>query len=265
MSVALDGYLERIGWSGSREPSLETLAGLLRRHLIAIPFENLDVLLGRPVRIDLDSIQRKLVQDRRGGYCFEHATLFAAVLDALGFDAARHSARVVLFAPREQSPRAHMFLTVLLREGRFVADPGLGGPAPLFPVPLTEGPPESAANHWMAREGDYWILRTRRDGKPLDAWVSILERDNPIDFEMANHFAATHPASPFVNRIMMSRFTENGRVTVMNRDVTVTEGDRTAESQLADRHALRDLLRDRFGFDLPAVEGIKVPAIAEWP
>ncbi len=265
MSLALDEYFERICWAGDRKPNHETLAGLLRKHMTAIPFENLDVLLGRPVRVDLESVQRKLVRDRRGGYCFEHVTLFGAVLDALGFETARHSARVVLFTPREESPRAHMFLTVTLPQGRFVVDPGFGGPAPLVPVPLTGGSPEiPGMTHWLARNGDDWILRTERDGKPFDAWVSTLERDHPVDFEMANHFTATHPDSPFVNMIMMSRFTEDGRVSVMNRDVTVGGGVRSEARRLADRHALRELLREQFGFDLPDVEQIKVPAIPEW-
>jgi N-hydroxyarylamine O-acetyltransferase len=77
------------------QPTFETLAGLLHAHMLRIQFENLDVLLGRPVRLDLDSLQDKLVRARRGGYCFEHATLFAAVLEKLGFQPVRHAARVV--------------------------------------------------------------------------------------------------------------------------------------------------------------------------
>ena len=207
----LEAYFARTGWTGDRTPSYATLAGLLRHHMIAVPFENLDVLLGRPVRIDLDSVQRKLVDDRRGGYCFEHATLFGAVLDALGFDTERHSARVVLFTPPEASPRTHMFLTVTLAEGRFVIDPGFGGPAPRVPVPLA-ATPGTGATHWLARDGALWILRSERDGKQLDAWVTTLEPDHPVDFEMANHFVSTHPASPFRSRLMMSRFTATGRV-----------------------------------------------------
>jgi N-hydroxyarylamine O-acetyltransferase len=264
MSLVLEDYLQRIGWAGGRDATYDTLAGLLRKHMTAIPFENLDVLLGRPVKLDLESLQGKLVRERRGGYCFEHVTLFAAVLDALGFQTARHSARVVLFTPRQESPRAHMFLTVTLPQGRFVVDPGFGGPAPLFPVPLVDGSPQNGMTHWMAHDGDHWILRTERDGKPFDAWVSTLENDHPVDFEMANHFMATHAGSPFVNLIMMSRFTEDGRVTVMNRDITVVGGVRSEAGTLADRQAFRQLLRERFGFDLPDVEQIKVPAIPEW-
>ncbi len=265
MSLALDEYFARIGWAGDRAPTYETLAGLLRRHMTAIPFENLDVLLGRPPKLDLDGLQRKLVRERRGGYCFEHASLFGAVLDSLGFETARHSARVVLFTPRDSAPRTHMFLTVALPQGRFVVDPGFGGPAPLAPVLLAEGSPTTpGATHWFARDGDAWILRTERDGKPLDAWVSTLERDHPVDFEVANHFTATHPDSPFLHMLMMSRFTEGGRVTVMNRDVAIAGAGKTDATRLPDRRALRELLQDHFGFDLPDVEQLNIPAIPEW-
>jgi N-hydroxyarylamine O-acetyltransferase len=265
-SLDLGAYLKRIRWDGSRDPTFDTLCGLLRAHMSSIPFENLDVLLGRPVRLDLDSIQDKLVRARRGGYCFEHTTLFAAVLEELGFHPVRHSARVVLFSPRTETPRAHMFLTVALPEGTFVVDPGFGGPAALWPVPLVDASASqgSGATHWMARDGDYWVLRTLRDGQPMDAWISTLEQDHPVDYEMANHFTATHPGSLFVNRLLMSLFKEDGRVTLMNRDFTIHEGARAEQGQLADRGAFRSLLIEQFGFDLPDVEGLRVPTIPEW-
>jgi len=98
-TVDLDAYFQRVRWSGGRDPTLETLAGLIEAHTAHIPFENLDVLLGRTLRLDLEGLQDKIVGACRGGYCFEHASLFAAVLEALGFQVARHAARVVLFGP----------------------------------------------------------------------------------------------------------------------------------------------------------------------
>ena len=89
----LDRYLARIGWTASREPTFGTLSGVLRAHMRSIPFENLDVLLGRGVRIDLDSVQAKLVGARRGGYCFEHGTIVQAALTRLGFTPTAHTAR----------------------------------------------------------------------------------------------------------------------------------------------------------------------------
>jgi N-hydroxyarylamine O-acetyltransferase len=265
-ALDFDAYVERIQYSGRTDPGFDTLAGLLRAHMAAIPFENLDVLFGRPVRLDLDGVQGKLVRARRGGYCFEHATLFAAVLERLGFHPVRHTARVVLFAPRTQSPRTHMFLTVPLGEGTFVVDPGFGAFAPCVPIVLGEGTAAllGLATHWMARDEEVWVLRTQSGGKTLDCWVSTLDHDNLVDFEVGNHFTATHPTSPFVNRIMMRALTGDGRVTVMNRDLTIWRGNEAHAAQLADRTALRSLLVEHFGFDLPEVERLRVPSIPEW-
>lgn len=266
LSFDLDAYLDRIGWRGEVAPTLAALSALLAAHIARIPFENLDVLLGRPIRLDLDAIQAKLVRARRGGYCFEHATLFAAALDRFGFRPLRHAARVVLFVPRTVSTRTHMFLSVALAEGRFVVDPGFGALAPRQPLPLVDRgtAPPADATHWFARDGPFWALRTWRDGEAVDAWLSTLGEENPSDFEVANHYTATHPASPFVNRLTLRAYTGVGRVTVMNREATIWRGDVPQPVQLADRGQLRALLVEHFGFDLPEVEQMRVPAVPEW-
>jgi N-hydroxyarylamine O-acetyltransferase len=262
----LDAYFERVRWDGDTSPSLETLSGLMWAHMTHIPFENLDVLLGRPVRLDLDSLQQKLVRSRRGGYCFEHMTLFAAAIEALGFRPARHSARVLLMSARQESARTHMFLTVAVEDGTYVLDPGFGGPAATFPVPLVDGGVcgPAGASHWMHRQGDDWVLRHRLGIEPADAWISTLECDFPIDFELASHYTSTHPSSPFVNNLFLSLFKPDGRIGVRNRDVTVRQGDRVQFFQLDDRAALRTLLVEQFGFDLPEAEHLRIPLIPEW-
>ena len=249
----LDGYFTRIGWRGARTSSADVLAGIVAHHMRAIPFENLDVLLGRPPRLDLASLEQKLVTDKRGGYCYEHATLVAAVLGELGFEVKTHSARVVMVTPRSAAPRTHMFLTV----GDVMLDPGFGGMAPLGPVPL-DGTPYGG--HRLMRDGSELVLEI--DGKRL--WMTSLEHDIPIDFVMANHFTATHPSSHFTQAIMARAFTADGEVRVRNRDVTLIRGGETQTYQRADRRALRELLAQHFGFDLPEVESMRVPQIAEW-
>ncbi len=262
-ALALDEYLERVGYGGGTEPSRDTLAALLRAHMAAIPFENLDVLLRRQVRLDLGAVQDKLVRAHRGGYCFEQATLFAAVLERLGFQPVRHTARVVLVSPRTESPRTHMFLTVPLGGQTFVVDPGFGALAPDFPVMLG-GVDVGVPTHRVVRDGKYWLLQARPGDKTIDCWVSTLDQDNLVDFEVGNHFTATHPTSPFVNRIMMRALTADGRVSLLNRDLTIRHGDEVHSTQLADRAELRALLVEYFGFDLPEVEQLRVPSIPEW-
>ena len=265
-TLDLAAYFDRIGWNGGTHPTFETLAGLLRAQMSSIPFENLDVLLGRRVRLDLEALQEKIVRARRGGYCFEQVTLFAAVLEQIGFAPIRHSARVVLVNPRTAAPRTHMFLTVPLAEGTFVVDPGFGAQAPRVPVSLVDGAEArvDGETHWLVRDGRHWVLRAQTGDKIIDCWASTLEQENLIDFEMGNHYTATHASSPFVNRLMMFTHADDSRVTVMNRDVTVQRGGQLRSTQLADRAALRALLVEHFGFDLPEVERLRVPSIPEW-
>lgn len=153
-NINLSAYFERIRWGGSARPCFETLAGLLDAHMSNIPFKNLDVLLGRPIRLDLDGVQAKIVRARRGGYCFEHGILFAAVLEALEFQPIRQTARVALFAPPTASPRTHMFLRVPVEGGEHIVDPGFGGLAPPVPVPPSKTSFSSEFPRFEARHED---------------------------------------------------------------------------------------------------------------
>jgi N-hydroxyarylamine O-acetyltransferase len=265
-SIDLDAYFDRVGWSAGASPTFTTLSGLLDSHVSRIPFENLDVLLGRRVRLDVEGLKDKLLRAHRGGYCFEHATLLAAVLEKLGFRLARHSARVILETPATVAPRDHMFLTVVLPEGTFVVDPGFGSMSSRIPIPLREGAQvrRGEETHWMIRDGGLWVLRMQRGAKSVNAWASTLEHDNAADFEMSNYFTATHPTSLFVNQIVINAFTPDGRIGVSNRDVTIVRNGRYQKAQLADRKGLRGVLKEHLGFDLPELEGIRVPAIPEW-
>ncbi len=263
--VDLNAYFRRIKWHGGTDPTYQTLAGLLDAHIAHIPFENFDILLRRPIRLDLEGLQAKLVHRRRGGYCFEHATLFAAVLEALGFAPTRHAARVIVFRPRAEVPRTHMFLSVTVDGTRYVVDPGFGPFASRLPLPLDgTALPTARPTHRMAHEEDEWILHATRDGALIPAWMSTLRAEYPIDFEVANHFTATHPNSMFVNRILASAVTPDGRVNVLNQDVTHLRGGEATTARLPDRAALRSLLAEHLGFDLPDIETLHAPAIPDW-
>jgi N-hydroxyarylamine O-acetyltransferase len=146
-----------------------------------------------------------------------------------------------------------MFLTV----GDHMLDPGFGGQAPRVPVPL-DGTQVGA--YRLVAVGRERALE--KDGKQL--WLSTFDEDIPIDFEMANHFTATHPASHFTQGLSLRAFTRDGEVRVRNRDVTVLRGEDKQTYQLADRAALRALVAEHFGFDLPELLGVRVPLIPEW-
>jgi N-hydroxyarylamine O-acetyltransferase len=263
---SLDAYLARLGWTGPVEPTLPMLTALTRAHIASIPFENVDVLLGRGIRIDLDGICQKIIAGRRGGYCFEHGTLFQAAIDRIGFRSTAHAARVLTLVPRQQAARTHMFLTVEIDGDSFLVDPGFGGHGPLVPVPVREGADarDGADRHRMVRRDDEWVLEAEIDGRLVPLWTSTLEPQFPVDFEVANHWVSTAAASPFVNRLMLRALMPGGRTSVMNRDVSLLRGGRAEKYQLADRAALRQLLADHFGFDLPEVERLRVPHVPEW-
>ncbi len=264
-TLDLPAYLARIGYDGPTKPDLASLGGLLAAHMNAIPFENIDVLLGRPIRLDLGALQKKIVTGKRGGYCFEQGTLFLAALRALGFDAEARTARVILVLKPDAAPRGHMYLAVRLPEGEFVADPGLGGMGCRAPIPLDGS---------LAREGDeVWSIRTedrRRvlevesPGRRIDAWIAGFDDDNWVDFEVANHWFSTHSASPMANRMMLRAMIPGGRLTVMNKDAALRANGATERFEIEDRAALRRLVQHYCGFDCPEIETMRVPSLPDW-
>src|SRR5262249_23655022 len=173
------------GWNGARDTSFATLSGILKAHTGTIPFENLDVLLSRPPRLDLEGLQDKLVVRRRGGYCFEHATLLAAALTELGFAPMTHAARVILMRPKEQSPRGHMFLSVKFGDETFLLDPGFASYSAREPLPFRAGDLGSNQTHVLTRDGELWTLHVRRDGVLIPGWVTTMEQEHAIDFEVS--------------------------------------------------------------------------------
>ena len=161
LPLDLDAYLHRIGYTGDRQPTLGVLNALHLAHATHIPFENLDILLGRPIRLDLASLQAKLVAGHRGGYCFEHNLLFCAVLEALGFAVRPLAARVRLGHPTVRA-RTHMLLMVTVADVPFIADVGFGGGGLLHPIPLVEAEPvrHYAWDFRLVREGSGWVLQS---------------------------------------------------------------------------------------------------------
>jgi len=127
-AVNLDAYLRRVGWSGPVGVDLPTLRGLAIAHVATIPFANLDPLMGRPVDLGLAALQRKLVDEGRGGYCFEQNLLFEAMLREIGFEVSGLIARVLWGHPEDtQTPQSHMLLRVELEGESWLADVGFGG------------------------------------------------------------------------------------------------------------------------------------------
>jgi len=249
----LDRYLARLGLDGPPAPTRAGLTALHRAHLAAIPFENLDVRLGRPVGLDLASLQAKLVGCRRGGYCFEQNTLFAAALAALGFAVDTLEARVRPPGAPGPLPRTHMLLRVTLDAGPVLADVGFGGDGPLDPVPFDGAATEAGGDvHRLESERAGRLVLRRRGG---DGWIDLyafgLEPALPVDFAVAHHFTSTHPRSPFVSTLTAQRITEAERLTLRGRTLATRRGAEVSTREL-DAAEVLALLTGPFGLEVTA-------------
>jgi N-hydroxyarylamine O-acetyltransferase len=249
----LDAYLRRIGHDGPREPTLGVLEAVHLAHAVTIPFENLDIRLGRPIRLDLASLQAKLVNGRRGGYCFEQNTLFAAALETMSFQVTRLAARVRFGATR-LLPRTHMLLRVDIGGEAYLADVGFGGDGLLGPVPLTPGQPvrQGLWTYRVVEEAGLLVLQSRRGDGWLDLYAFSLEPQHPVDFEVANHYTATHSDSIFVRSLTIQRPTPAARHVLRNRDYLVESAAGTNTRHVPDDEELCGILVETFGLDVPA-------------
>lgn len=258
----LDAYLERVRYTEPVVPSFETLEGLHAAHLAAIPFENLDVRLGRPVGLDLASLQDKLVHRRRGGYCFEQNSLFAAVLRRIGFEVETLEARVRPPDAPGPLPRAHMALRVEAAGRSWLADVGFGANGPARPVPLDGGESEEAFGAYavVPEAAGVHALCRRVDGVWRDLYAFTLTPALPVDFEVAHHFTSTHPRSPFVNTLTVQRSTPDLRQVLRERSYVervVVQG-KVAETAraLTDRQVVR-LVTETFGLDVVEADVVR--------
>ncbi len=257
-SPDLDAYFRRIGHAGPREPTLATLAAIQARHVAAIPFENLDPLLGRPVLLDLPSLQAKLVAGKRGGYCFEQNLLLRAVLEALGFRVNGLAGRVRWMAPPERplGPRAHMLLRVDLPEGPHIADVGFGArllDAPLRLEPDVEQETPSARYRFSVTPDGVFALSTLLPTGWQLMYLFSLEPQVQADYEMGNWFTSTHPQMWFRKSLIIERLTPQSRYTLSNlRLVEQRRDELVRERTIADARELEQVLDEVFGVTAPA-------------
>ena len=250
-SPLLDSYLERVGVSGHIAQDLECLRRLHAAHVEAIPFENLDILLGRGVHLDAEALRDKLIARRRGGYCFEQNTLFLSILREVGFTVTAMEARVRAGATVLR-PRTHMVLVVELDGAQWLADVGFGGEGLLEPVPIGSeaGVSSSGLSHRVFGEGELQVLQQRHDSGWDDQYAFLMQPVHPVDFEMANWFTSTHPQSHFTRTLTAQRITRRARHVL--RYPTYTEiRESGAVSREVTRGELMPLLREVFLIDLP--------------
>jgi N-hydroxyarylamine O-acetyltransferase len=254
----LKNYLARIGFEGAPAPDLHTLAVLHAAHADAIPFEAFDPLLGRPVRLDLASVQAKLVDSRRGGYCFEQNALFKTALEALGFKVTALGARVRWMSPPDSplGPRVHMLLRVDLPEGPHLADVGFGACVLDAPLQLRTGIEQRTGmgTFRLAESDGLFTLSAKQPAGWRTAYVFNMEPQLEADYELSNWFTSTHPSAPFPNILILERVGADKRYKLMNRRFVVEarDGKVAHEELLGDAEALRQTLEETFNVVPPA-------------
>ncbi|MFD8823453.1 arylamine N-acetyltransferase [Streptomyces sp. NPDC059605] len=260
----LDAYLDRIGWSGTRGPTTEVLRSVHRAHALGIPFENLDPVLGSAPSLAIADLEAKLVHGRRGGYCYEHNTLFAAALTALGFHVTLLCARVVVGArPGDVRPRTHMLMAVRIPGGPtpYLADVGFGSPGSLLePIPLVAGAEvhDAPRRHRLAtvpHDGplELWELRTHTaDGAWQPQYAFTLEPFEAPDYEVINWHIATNPRSPFSSGVYAQRTVPGAHLSLTGRTFATTADDGGREErELADGDEVLRVLATEFDIHLP--------------
>ncbi|KAA0086429.1 arylamine N-acetyltransferase [Mycolicibacterium sp. P9-64] len=257
----LAGYLDRVRYGGSTDPTLETLQGVVAAHNRSIPFETLDPVTGVPVA-DLGpaALTNKLVHRRRGGYCYEHNGLMGYVLEALGYGIERLAGRVVwMKEPDAPLPAmTHTVLSVTIPDvaGPFLVDVGFGGQTLTSPIRLEAGLVQST------RHEPYRLVASGSDGTELtlqanvrDEWQSLYRfttRPQPrIDLEVGSWYVSTHPASHFVTGLTVALVTDGERRNLRGRNLAIHHlGGGTEKVRFDTAAQVLDALTERFGIDL---------------
>jgi N-hydroxyarylamine O-acetyltransferase len=260
----LSAYLARLDLPAPPAPDEAALLRMQRAHRLAIPFENLDVPLGRGIAIDGASVFAKLIGARRGGFCFEHNRLFGDALDALGFAQRPLLARVWLGAT-EPPPLTHTLSLVTVAGQDWIADAGFGGSyAP--PLPLVDGmegdAPDGARfrlealvdGGWMLwREGPSATTDGRGAGPGWQRQYSFtLAEVFPADLAMGSHWAATAPGTRFTAHRIVSIVLPHGFASLTDRFYRRRAGETATEGAITDPRVYRMRLSMMFGIDLAA-------------
>jgi N-hydroxyarylamine O-acetyltransferase len=262
----LSAYLARIGLPARPTVDDAGLLALQRAHRLAIPFENLDIALGRPIAIDGDRVFTKLVERRRGGYCFEQNRLFRDALAALDFTVRPLLARTWLLA-RDTPPKTHTVNLVTVGEQEWIADAGFGGSyAP--PMPLIDGAEATApdgARFRLVREADWgWMLWRAGDPLATDGRTESSEWERQYSFTtaavaeadllLANHWTSTAPGTRFTTHRIVGIALPTGYASLTDRHYRRRTASDSVSAELTDPRVYRLRLSLVFGIDLTAEE-----------
>jgi N-hydroxyarylamine O-acetyltransferase len=249
--LSVDKYLDRIGLERVPRADLETLTAIHRAHLLAIPYENLDVQLGRPVGLDHAQIFGKIVNGGRGGWCYEMNGLFGWALDQLGFRVTRCAGAVMRERSGEASIGNHLVLKVELDEGVYLADVGFGD-GPIDPVRITPGEFHSHGFAYMLAQADtdWWRLHNHPFGGAASFDFRLHAADESVLAERCRYLQ-TAPTSSFVQTLVVQRYTSAGLTTLRGRVLRRTTPTGHTERLLQNAGEFDRALQSEFGLEIP--------------
>jgi N-hydroxyarylamine O-acetyltransferase len=245
-------YLERIDYHGSLAPTAETLRGLQVAHLLAVPFENLSIHAGEPIVLEDGALFAKIVERRRGGFCYEANGLFAALLRELGFEVAMLSAGVAKAEGGFGPDFDHMALMVSL-EQRWLVDVGFGDSF-LEPLRLDERGEQAEGEraYRILPDGAHLVLARRDSGEEWEAQYRFtLQPRGYADYAEMCRYHQTSPQSHFTRARICSRATRGGRVTLSEmRFITTSKDGGRQERTLTSQEERAGILREHFGIEM---------------
>lgn len=254
LAVNLNEYLNRIGYTGERQPTLATLTTLHRAHLLAIPYENLDIHRGGTLALDEALTFARLVTGRRGGWCYEMNSLLAWALRELGFDVTLLASAVTPEFVGDGAAGSHLILLVRLAGRPYLADVGFGNgllePIPLEPGTYTQG----FLTYELLRDGERWYFRNQPYGGP--GFVFTLTPRPLTYFAAECHRLQTAPESGFVRTTVCHRFTARGLITLRGAVLRTVTAAGMSEQVVDNCASYEQVLDSQFGLRLPDVPAL---------
>jgi N-hydroxyarylamine O-acetyltransferase len=252
----LDSYFERIIYKGSTEVGEGALRDIHIAHTLNIPFENLDVFYRRPILLDGASLYKKMVNEKRGGYCFEMNGLFSLVLQEMGFEVTNLLARVTIDGIH-YTTKTHQAILVKAGGNQWLADVGFGNDGIIAPLLLEENTEQQQFAHTYRLITDStlgYVLQKKNENGYYPLYAFTLDAASPEDFLMSNHFTSTFPESFFLKMRMCTMPTKDGRITLTDSHFKVVKINDVFETPIANEYDFITVLKEHFGLDLDLIK-----------
>lgn len=247
----VQAYLDRVNYAGTPSVSADTLIGLHQAHAFAIPFENLDVMHGVPIRLDQERFYEKIVGKKRGGLCFEMNGLFKLVLDRIGFTSWFIAGQV--YFPPDDAPGpalGHVAIACRLGEALYLVDVGFGRGF-IQPLPLDFSGPQFQLGTWYRLSplpGEELLLERSSDGQQYQKMYKFTLAPRALsDFAQTCRYHQTSPQAPFTRQPLCTRPTPEGRITLTGSSLVITANGEKQEEPIASEVAFNEKLAQYFG------------------